>query len=134
MHISCFQAYIFDHVLMACSTYELLGLVFLFKEWVPCFSLILYLMQNASENPEPLKRMLWNQFDGGAKKGILGRLVGRFGIVGIEGNGCKESLGMFGRMGIVGICGCGNEGMVGICGCGNVGMVVEAMAGLDVIS
>ncbi|KAL4554613.1 hypothetical protein LXL04_037210 [Taraxacum kok-saghyz] len=68
---------------------------------------------------------------GGAKKGILGRVVGKFGIVGIEGNGGKETLGMLGMVGIcncgsvgiVGICGCGNVGMAGICGCGSVGML-----------
>ncbi|XP_052621869.1 uncharacterized protein LOC128127437 [Lactuca sativa] len=68
---------------------------------------------------------------GGAKKGILGRVVGKLGMVGIEGNGGKETLGMFGMLGIcgsgnvgmVGICGCGIVGIVGICGCGIVGIV-----------
>ncbi|GJV29595.1 hypothetical protein Tco_1386043 [Tanacetum coccineum] len=66
-------------------------------------------------------------FDGGgAKKGILGRDVGRFGIVGIvgiDGKGGNETLGMLGRVGRVGNCGCGSDGMVGICGCGSVEIV-----------
>ncbi|KAJ9562746.1 hypothetical protein OSB04_007906 [Centaurea solstitialis] len=60
---------------------------------------------------------------GGAKKGIFGRVVGRFGMVGIEGNGGKETLGILGSVGMVGICGCGSVGKVGICGCGSDGMV-----------
>ncbi|GJV29596.1 hypothetical protein Tco_1386044 [Tanacetum coccineum] len=63
---------------------------------------------------------------GGANKGILGSMVGKFGMVGIEGNGGKETLGilgivrMVGNVGSVGICGCGSVGIMGICGCGSV--------------
>ena len=67
---------------------------------------------------------------GGENKGILGIVVRRLGIVGIEGN---ENLGMLARVGMVeifgfggdvmeGLCGCGSDGMVGMCGCGNVGI------------
>ncbi|KAL4575211.1 hypothetical protein LXL04_022053 [Taraxacum kok-saghyz] len=68
---------------------------------------------------------------GGAKKGMLGRVVGKFGILGMEGNGGRETLGIVGRVGMVGICGCGSWGMVGICGCGNVGMVGICGCGSD---
>ncbi|GJU55080.1 hypothetical protein Tco_1228794 [Tanacetum coccineum] len=63
---------------------------------------------------------------GGANKGILGNVVRKFRMVGIEGNGGKETLGILGIVGLVGnlgsvgICGCGSVRIMGICGCRSV--------------
>ncbi|KAI3669616.1 hypothetical protein L6452_40909 [Arctium lappa] len=61
MLISCFRifrAYIFDHMLMTCSTYEILGLAFLFKR--------VDADVDASDNTELLKfgRLLFEFYHG----------------------------------------------------------------------